>query len=352
MPGGRLTHEDRSRIATWLADGLGYAEIGRRLGRPTSTISREVARNGASGAYLADHAQQSAGHRARRRRPRPSETTSDEQSTEMVRDFVDEFATLLAATGLPRMTARVFVCLLTADASGLTAAELVRRLQVSPASVSKSIGYLEAMELVLRRPDPGGRRQRYVIDDDVWLRAWQADTGAHSEIAGAAQRGITIFGADTTAGARLCRMGQFFARLSEQMSGSTLAEPVLYDALTVLAALVHAGRPLTLDTLATALDWPRSRLTSALDAIQLQPAIADPLALRTIGPDTYTITIRPDRLSPAQSRAVDDESRDPPLAERRHGRRRHQEQTDQASAVRTRDATQCSTSATAGRVGR
>ncbi|MEV6138965.1 helix-turn-helix domain-containing protein [Nocardia sp. NPDC051990] len=306
MPGGRLTHRDRRRIAAWLADGLGYAEIGRRLGRPTSTISREVARNTAPGDYLADHAQQAASHRARRRKPtRPSESATDAQPTEMVRGFVDQFATLLAATGLPRMTARVFACLLTADAGGLTSADLVGRLHVSPASVSKSIGYLEGMKLVLRQPDSGGRRERYVIDDDVWLQAWQADTGAHREIATAAQQGIEIFGADTTAGARLDTMGQFFGRLSEQMSGSSLAETVVYDALTVIAALVHAGRPLTLDTLATALDWPRDRAVAALDAIQHQPVIADPLVLQAIEPSTYTLIARPDRLSPAQREALE-----------------------------------------------
>ncbi len=306
VPGGRLTHEDRRRIAAWLADGLGYAEIGRRLDRPTSTITREVARNGAPGDYLADHAQQAAGHRARRRKPpRPAEPATDGQPTEVARGFVDQFATLLAATGLPRMTARVFVCLLTADAGGLTAADLVRRLQVSPASVSKSIGYLEDMALVTRRPEPGERRERYLIDDDVWLRAWQADTGAHGEIATATRRGIEIFGADTTAGARLDRMGRFFARLSEQMNGSTLTETAVYDALTVLAALVHAGRPLTLDTLATALDWPRDRTTAALDTIRRQPAVADPLTLRAVGPETYTLTARPDRLSPAQRHALE-----------------------------------------------
>ncbi|MFD8097699.1 GbsR/MarR family transcriptional regulator [Streptomyces malaysiensis] len=305
MPGGRLTHEDRRRIAAWLAEGLGYAEIGRRLGRPTSTISREVARNGASGDYVADHAQRVSGHRARGRKPaRPAESAPGEQPAEVVRGFVDQFATLLAATGLPRMTSRVFVCLLTADADGLTAADLVRRLEVSPASVSKSIGYLEAMELVVRQPDPGGRRERYVIDDDAWLRAWQADTGTHSKIATAAQRGIEIFGADTTAGTRLGAMGQFFAWLSEQMSGSTLTETTVYDALTVLAALVHAGRPLTLGTLATALGWPEDRATAAVDTIRQKPAIADPLALKTIGPRTYTLTTRPDRLSPAQRKAL------------------------------------------------
>ncbi len=302
MPGGRLTHDDRRLVATWLADGVGFAEIGRRLGRPTSTISREVARNGAPGDYLADHAQQAAGLRARRRKPTRA---ADGQPPEVVRGFVDEFATMLAATGLPRMTARVFVCLLTADAGGLTAADLVRRLQVSPASVSKSIGYLEGMDLVVRRPDPGGRRERYVIDDDVWLRAWQADTGAHGEIATAARRGIEIFGVDTTAGARLGRMGEFFARLSEHMSGSTLVDAVVYDALTVLAALVHAGRPLTLGTLAAALDWPRDRVTAALNALHGQPAIADPLVLQAIGPDAYTVTTRPDRLSRAQREALE-----------------------------------------------
>jgi DNA-binding transcriptional ArsR family regulator len=304
VPGGRLTHEDRGRIAAWLDEGLGYAEIGRRLGRPTSTISREVARNGAPGTYLPDDAQRAAGHRARRRRLRPAGTTTDGQFTETVRGFVDTFATLLAATGLPRMTARVFACLLTADASGLTAAELVRTLQVSPASVSKSISYLEAMELVTRRADPARRRERYVIDDDVWLRAWQADTDAHGQIAAAAQRGIDIVGADTVAGARLRAMGQFFGRLSEQMSGSILAEPVVDDALTVLAALVHAGRPLTLPTLAAALGWPRDRLTAALTAIHDHPAVADPLVLQTVEPETYTVTAGPGRLSPEQRRAL------------------------------------------------
>ncbi|MFG3440539.1 helix-turn-helix domain-containing protein [Nonomuraea sp. NPDC047897] len=306
VPGGRLTHEDRRKIAAWLRDGLGYAEIGRRLGRPTSTISREVARNGAPGDYLADHAQRVAGHRARRRkRARPAEAATDGQPTEVERGFVDRFAALLAATGLPRMPARVFVCLLTADAGGLTAADLVRRLQVSPASVSKSIGSLESMELVARRPDPGGRRERYVIDDDVWLRAWRADTDAHGEIATAAQRGIEIFGADTTTGARLGTMGRFFARLSEQMSGTTLAETAVHDALTVVAALVHAGRPLTLGTLAGALDWPRDRAATALDAIHRRPALTDPFVLRTAGPETYTLTTRPDRLSPAQREALE-----------------------------------------------
>ncbi|GII91540.1 GbsR/MarR family transcriptional regulator [Sinosporangium siamense] len=305
MPGGRLTQEDRLRIAAWLDDGLGYAEIGRQLGRPTSTISREVARNRTSGDYQASGAQQAADRRARRRKPaRPAESAADGQQAEAVCAFVDRLAGLLAATGLPRMTARVFVSLLTADADGLRAADLVRRLQVSPASISKSIGSLEAMDLVVRRPDPGTRRERYVIDEDVWHRVWRTDTDAHGEVAAAARQGAEIFGAGTAAGARLGQMGRFFARLSEQMSGSPLVEPAVHDALTVFAALVHAGRPLTAGMLATALGWPPGRAVAALDAIRRQPAIADPLDLRVVEGQAYTVTARPDRLSPAQRAAL------------------------------------------------
>ncbi|TDD08485.1 MarR family transcriptional regulator [Nonomuraea deserti] len=299
MPGGRLTHEDRRQIAIWMAEGLGYAEIARRLGRPTSTISREVARNSAPGGYLADGAQQAAGQRARRRRT----VQAAGPPAEPVHGFVERLATLLAGTGLPRMPARVFVCLLTSESGSLTSAELVRRLQVSPASVSKAIGYLEAMELVKRAQD-SGRRERYVIDDDVWLQAFRADTGAHAAVAAAARHGIEIFGAGSPVGARLGEMARFFAWISEQMNGTGPTGAVVRDALTVVAALVYAARPLTVDDLATALDWPVRRAADALDAISRHPVLSDPLAVEQRGRGAYAVTPRADRLSSAQRDAV------------------------------------------------
>ncbi|MFC5826349.1 MarR family transcriptional regulator [Nonomuraea insulae] len=65
------------------------------------------------------------------------------------------------------MTARVLTCLYTNDSGSLTAAELVQRLQVSPASISKAIGELERHELIRRESDPRRRRDRSVIDPDV-----------------------------------------------------------------------------------------------------------------------------------------------------------------------------------------
>lgn len=298
MPGSRLGQEERDRIAAWLADGLGYAEIGRLLGRPTSTISREVARNGGFGGYSAADAQQAAASRARRAKPerRARSQRPDGWPDESVRDLAEELATVLTATGLSRMSARVFTCLLTADAdadadaaavnAGLTAADLVRRLRVSPASVSKSIANLAAMDLVVRRPDPGTRRERYAVDDGVWLRAWRTDSGTHAAVAAAAGRGARLFGADTPAGTRLGHMERFFSRLSEQMRGSSVAVgdsgadsgSDADDALTFLAALIHTGRALPLGTLAAALGWPEERARIALTMIRAHPAIAQRLS--------------------------------------------------------------------------
>src|SRR5690349_12799712 len=69
MPGGRLSQSERRQIAAGLADDLPYAEIARRLDRPTSTVTREVMRNGGPAAYRAELAHRATERRAHRRRP-------------------------------------------------------------------------------------------------------------------------------------------------------------------------------------------------------------------------------------------------------------------------------------------
>src|SRR3954453_6418979 len=139
MPGGRLTQQERQQIALGLADGLAYAEIARRLDRPTSTVTREVMRNGGPTAYRADlahHATERRAHRRRRAAPRGAQAPSqdDGRDTEAVREYEEAFTALFVQQGLPRMMARVLTCITTADAGSLTAADLVGRLEVSPAS--------------------------------------------------------------------------------------------------------------------------------------------------------------------------------------------------------------------------
>jgi IS30 family transposase len=61
-----LSLADREEIALGLARQESYREIGARIGRPASTVSREVARNGPRGRYRALRAQALAEQRARR----------------------------------------------------------------------------------------------------------------------------------------------------------------------------------------------------------------------------------------------------------------------------------------------
>ncbi|GAA1967828.1 helix-turn-helix domain-containing protein [Amycolatopsis minnesotensis] len=307
MPGGRLTSQDRRRIASGLSDGLGYAEIARELGRPTSTVSREVARNGGPGDYRAGRAHQAAWRRARRpKRGWAAESTAGAEGRDPAAagEFVDRLAAQMMLSGLPRMAARVFACLVTTDSGALTAGELVRGLRVSPASVSKAVAYLEELDVVGRARVPGQRHETYLIDDDVWLRTWLTSARTNARWSDTAREGAALFGTATPAGARLEQMGEFFARLAEDMSGGAGAV-AFDDALTVLAALVHAGTPRTARELSLALGWPLDRVEIALRDAEKRPDLTDPVVLRHTGSGACTAVAVPDRLTAAQRGALD-----------------------------------------------
>lgn len=307
MPGGRLTRADRERIAAGLAERLEYAEIARRLNRPTSTVSREVARNSGTDGYRADEASRATHQRARRRKPAhhaaaPLRADVYGRNPGVVRAFEMEFAAMIVDTGLSRMAARVLARLYLTDSGSLTAADLVHWLRVSPASISKAIGYLERLDLVSRERDTG-RRERYVVGNDFWLRAWSASVRKNTTWAVVTRQGATTLGPTTPAGARLEHMAQFFDRLSADMvSGFTAA--IAGDPLTVLAALVHAGRPLQADELAGALGWARERLADALRGAEERPDMADPVALSRTETGAYTVLARAERLTTVQRAAL------------------------------------------------
>jgi DNA-binding transcriptional ArsR family regulator len=222
MPGGRLTQQERQQIALGLADGLAYAEIARHLDRPTSTITREVMRNGGPTAYRADLAHRATERRAHRRRQAAPRRTNGPPQTrgrdaEAVRDYEETFTTLLMQQGLPKMMSRVLTSLYTSDAGSLTASELVARLQVSPASVSKAIARLESQGLVRRERDER-RRERYVVDDDVWYQGMIAGARSNAQLAEIARQGVGILGRDTPAAARLENIARFLDFAAESIT--------------------------------------------------------------------------------------------------------------------------------------
>ncbi|MEU8746816.1 helix-turn-helix domain-containing protein [Streptomyces parvulus] len=233
MPGGRLTQQQRQQIALGLADGLAYAEIARRLDRPTSTVTREVMRNGGPTAYRADLAHRATERRAHRRRqtaPRTVEApaVADGRDAEAVREFEEVFTTVLMQSGLAKMMSRVLACLTTTDSGSLTAAELVERLQVSPAAVSKAVAFLESQGLVRRERDDR-RRERYVVDDDIWYQSMMASARGTLQIVETARQGVGVLGSATPAGVRLENVARFLDFVSESIArAAEQAREILY----------------------------------------------------------------------------------------------------------------------------
>ncbi|MEU8895068.1 helix-turn-helix domain-containing protein [Nocardia sp. NPDC048505] len=222
MPGGRLTTADREQIAAGLSEGLGYAEIGRRLDRPASTIMREVTRNGGPEHYRADSAQHATGARARRGRPAapeppPLPEVGYGRDPVAVRELTERFTELLVLQGLPKMEARVLACLHIADSGALTAADLVQRLRVSPASVSHAVAFLEQQGIIRRERVPGGRRERYVMDEGIWLQNLHASVRSNNAVAAESRRAAEVLGPETPAGARFEASAELLALVSEAL---------------------------------------------------------------------------------------------------------------------------------------
>jgi IS30 family transposase len=82
VSGRYLSLAEREEIAVGLARGESYQVIGARIGRPASTISREVQRNGPRKRYRAVRAQALAEERARR--PKTAKLAADGE----LRDWV------------------------------------------------------------------------------------------------------------------------------------------------------------------------------------------------------------------------------------------------------------------------
>ncbi|MGW5114346.1 helix-turn-helix domain-containing protein [Streptomyces noursei] len=221
MPGRRLTKADRQQIAAGLAQRLSYADIARRLNRPASTVSREVARNGGPARYRAELAQLATTHRARRR---PQPPASVQRTTEHLgpdpnatATFVTDLTTALVETGLPRTAARVMACLFASDTGSRTAIEMAQDLQVSAATISHTVRLLERQNLIRRGRDDGGRRHRYFLDDKAGLRTVAVSVAANQRFAATALRGAELFGDETAAGSRLALAGRFLERLGDDL---------------------------------------------------------------------------------------------------------------------------------------
>ena len=105
MPGCRLSLAEREEIRVGLAREESFSRIARGLGRPTSTVTREVERNRSRRGYVAHVAQRRAAQRARR--PRRLRLETDTELRQQVRKRLKlrlsptTIARQLAAEGTP-----------------------------------------------------------------------------------------------------------------------------------------------------------------------------------------------------------------------------------------------------------
>lgn len=140
--------------------------------------------------------------------------TSDDEAIDR---FVERFALLMAEAGVARMPARVFAALLVAEDGKRTASELAEKLRVSPAAISGAVRYLTQVGLIVRRRDPGERRDHYEVTDDLWYEAYANRDKQLAAWTVVLAEGVDAVGEDTRAGDRLRRSVRFFEFLREQI---------------------------------------------------------------------------------------------------------------------------------------
>ena len=131
--------------------------------------------------------------------------------------FIERFALDLAASGMPRMPARVFAGLLATDSGSLTAIELADLLQVSPASISGAIRYLTQVGLITREREPGSRRDHYLLRDDVWSEIIERRDQELIRWQDTLTQGVEALGSDTRAGIRMTETLAFFEFLRQEL---------------------------------------------------------------------------------------------------------------------------------------
>ncbi|WP_330297694.1 GbsR/MarR family transcriptional regulator [Streptomyces sp. NBC_00503] len=129
---------------------------------------------------------------------------------EAVSRFVERFAAQLTEAGMQRMAARVFAQLLASDGGAMTSAELGEALRISPAAVSGAVSYLSQVNMVSREREPGSRRDRYVLHNELWYETFTRRDQILTLWEKTLRDGAASLGPDSPAGARIAETAEFF----------------------------------------------------------------------------------------------------------------------------------------------
>ncbi|MFG2907883.1 GbsR/MarR family transcriptional regulator [Kitasatospora sp. NPDC048286] len=145
--------------------------------------------------------------------------SEEEHEDTAVSDFVERFAAELVVAGMGRMPSRIFSCLMAEESGVLTSAELSERLRISPAAVSGAMRYLTQIGLVAKEREPGSRRDRYRVLDDVWFASLTRRDENMLRWIRVLRDGEATVGAGTAAGERLAESAAFFEFMIDELHG-------------------------------------------------------------------------------------------------------------------------------------
>lgn len=150
---------------------------------------------------------------------RASEKVAWHGREQAMSDFVERFAAELVVAGMGRMPARIFSCLMAEESGVLTSAELSERLQISPAAVSGAMRYLIQVGLVAKEREPGSRRDRYRVLNDVWFESLTRRDEILLRWIRVLKEGETAVGVGTVAAERLAESAAFFEFMIDELHG-------------------------------------------------------------------------------------------------------------------------------------
>jgi DNA-binding transcriptional regulator GbsR (MarR family) len=131
--------------------------------------------------------------------------------------YIERFASVMVAAGMPAMPSRVFVALLITDSGRLTAADLAAELRISPAAVSGAVRYLIQLGLVHKERMPGSRRDYYRMPDDIWHNMLRLRDQVMLRWTALVREGIDLVGPQTPAGQRLAEHAAFFEFVAKEL---------------------------------------------------------------------------------------------------------------------------------------
>lgn len=142
-----------------------------------------------------------------------------QRDAEAVSRFVERFASEMTEAGMQRMASRVFAALLADDDASMTSAELALALQISPAAVSGAVNYLTQVSMVGREREPGSRRDRYRLHNEIWYTTFASRDQVLTRWERTLREGARTLGEHTPAGARIAETAAFFEFLQSELEG-------------------------------------------------------------------------------------------------------------------------------------